>query len=137
VPASVSWVFVEGDLTPKDSPRRIGFTLLGEPGKDRRVFLSAPPAGEYGLDLKFQWPNPTAPAEAEISVEQGVAHPAPFFVLLLALAVVPVGVGIYQAAFEAQRWAGSSLDEASAPVLQPRLTARPQGKGAGRYSDRH
>lgn len=136
VPSTVSWVFVEGELTPKDSPKRIAFTLLGEPGKDRRVFLSAPPAGEYGLDLKFQWPNPNAPADAQLIVEQGVAHPLPFFTLLLALAVVPFGVGLYHAAFEAQRWSNSSLDEAESPAVQQARLAVPIGRKGKRQHGR-
>lgn len=112
-PPSFPWIFVEGELTPLDSPRRVPFTLLAEPGKEGKVYLSAPPAGRYGLDLRFEWPNPSGETQAELEIAQGVAHPMPFFVLLLLLALVPFGVGIYQAWFEAQRWAGSSLGQSA------------------------
>ena len=52
------WVFVEGELAPKDRPRRTSFSLLAQPLQSGKVYLSAVPAGDYVLDLKVQWADP-------------------------------------------------------------------------------
>lgn len=118
-PPTQAWVYVEGELTARDTPRRAPFTLLAQNGKEDKVFLNAPPAGTYGLDLRFQWSNMKAPAEAEIQVVQGVTHPQPFFTMLLIMGLVPLGVAIYHAVFESRRWAGSYLGPREEATAEP------------------
>ena len=40
---SSSWIYAEGELAPREGPRRIGFTLLAEPNQRGKVYLNAPP----------------------------------------------------------------------------------------------
>ncbi len=123
------WVHVDGKLTSTNSPLRRSFSVTANPGKDSWVYLSSVPRGKYGLDLKFKWLTPKTEGEAELVVEQGVVHPMPFFLLLLALAAVPCGVGLYHARFEAQRWAGSSLEESEEATASPERPSESAGAG--------
>ncbi|MBX9579144.1 MAG: DUF4178 domain-containing protein [Gemmataceae bacterium] len=69
-----------------------------------RKYLSAQPAGEYSLRLEVERENPQATLPLTVKVEEGAAHAGPWLLALLALVLVPIGVGIYHLAFVLKRW---------------------------------
>jgi hypothetical protein len=106
---SAQWVHVDGELGRAGAPGREAFAITARAGRSSAVYLSARPAGAYALHLDFRWEVPQTGAEAEVRVQQGVAHPMPFFVAFLALAAVPFLTGLYQFYFETKRWHDSNV----------------------------
>ncbi len=104
-----SWVHVDGELGRAGAPGREPFSVTARAGRSSAVYLSALPAGAYALHLDFRWESPTAPADAEVRLRQGVAHPMPFFMAFLALVAVPFVTGLYQFYFETKRWHDSNV----------------------------
>jgi hypothetical protein len=109
-----------------------------EGNKEATVYLSALPAGTYRLRLEFVGERPPTPAgqpapglprppvpaaqppakpvqplpatvPVQVRIEQGVPRLWPWVLTLLALAVIPVGVGAYHIYFELRRWEESSF----------------------------
>jgi hypothetical protein len=106
---SASWVHVDGELGRSGAPGRESFSITARPGRSSAVYLGSRPAGSYALHLDFRWEAPTAPADAEVRVRQGVAHPMPFFAAFLALAAIPFLTGLYHFYFETKRWHDSNV----------------------------
>ncbi|HZY85439.1 MAG TPA: DUF4178 domain-containing protein [Gemmataceae bacterium] len=104
-----SWVHVDGELGRAGAPGRETFSVTAGRGRSSAVYLSALPAGSYALHLDFRWETAQAEADAAVRVQQGVAHPLPFFLALLPLAAVPFVVGLYHFYFETRRWHDSNL----------------------------
>jgi hypothetical protein len=109
---------VSGKLTPADEVRPGGdepntrsfpFAFAALAGETQQVYLGSVPRGEYRLSYDLSWQTPTQPAEAEVRVRQGVPHGGRFVFVLLVLAAVPAGLGLYQLVWEARRWKDSNL----------------------------
>src|SRR5262249_12579065 len=106
---SGQWAHVDGELGRAGTPGRQTFAITAPPGRSSAVYLSALPAGVYALHLDFRWEAPQREADAVVRVQQGVAHPMPFFVAFLALAAVPFLTGLYHFYFETKRWHDSNV----------------------------
>jgi hypothetical protein len=104
-----SWVHVDGELGRAGAPGRESFSITARPGRSAAVYLGSVRAGSYALHLDFRWQTPQVEAGAEVRVQQGVAHPMPFFLALLGVAAVPFVVGLYQFYFETLRWHDSNV----------------------------
>jgi hypothetical protein len=66
--------------------------------------VGAQPAGKYSLRLEVEKENPQLAGPLTVKVEQGTAHPGRWFLTLLGLLLVPIGVGIYHLVFVVKRW---------------------------------
>jgi hypothetical protein len=123
--ANNSWVFLEGDLIHEESGTIQPFELpieyyhgvedgeaWSEGGPDEAVFLAAVPAGKYTLRLALTQSTP-GPAHVNVTVVQGVARWINDVLLLLALAVIPLFVLIWEQSFESSRWKESMYGPSS------------------------
>ncbi len=79
-----------------------------EGSRNAHVYLSAPPAGPYVLRTEIQRERPHEPMPVDVRVRQGVPHPLPWVLAMLALAVVPACVAVYHIVFEHARWKDSA-----------------------------
>jgi hypothetical protein len=116
-----SWIHIEGTLSPAapmlepgaaaapDSAENRSFAFAARRGQQRRVFLSALPAGRYQLRFDLSWQQPTQPAGAEVRFRQGVAHAAPLVVVILGLGAAPLVLALYQLLWESRRWHDSNV----------------------------
>jgi hypothetical protein len=117
------WVFVEGEILPDNPAPTPGekarartqssrkFTLLAEGSRSRRVYLSAVPGGRYALRLDARWANAeVGSGQAELRIEQGVAHLSPLVYTLLILGAFPFAIALYQGFWEASRWRDSNVN---------------------------
>jgi hypothetical protein len=119
-PRSGAWIHIAGTLrsaqppptpggppAPASRPSVRSFAFLAAAGRPSYVYLTAVRAGTYTLQYELTRADPDAEAAAEVTLEQGVAHPFPFVVTLLLIGSVPFVVALYQLVFESRRWAGS------------------------------
>jgi hypothetical protein len=117
-----SWLDIEGDLINVEKNVIQPFSLpveyyhgveggesWSEGSRRASAYLSALPAGTYRLRLEFESGTPMMPVQVHVRLRQGVAHLLPWFLALLALAVIPVGVIIYHIIFEVHRWQDSEF----------------------------
>ncbi|MBX9623764.1 MAG: DUF4178 domain-containing protein [Gemmataceae bacterium] len=79
-----------------------------------REYLAAQPAGEYSLRLEVERENPGVAIPLTMKVEEGAAHAGPWLLALLALLVVPAGVGVYHLVFVVRRWQNADYHMAGA-----------------------
>ena len=116
-PQLAGWLVAEGDLVRQadgsTTPFVVGLSRYSgvedgeawaEGDTDESEYLSAQPAGEYSLRLEVERENPQAALPLTVKVQQGVAHAGLWLLALLALLVVPIGVGIYHLVFVVRRW---------------------------------
>ncbi|MCA9115882.1 MAG: DUF4178 domain-containing protein, partial [Planctomycetaceae bacterium] len=121
--SSSRWVYVSGDLYNESNGKVHSF---GVPAGET-VYLSSVPAGSYSLTLTAE-SQPLAssvaaarrtgivpgapvvnqpPQNFSVRIRQGVPRLAHVTVLLMALAAVPVLVGLHHLSFESRRWQNS------------------------------
>ena len=115
-PTYNSWVYVSGSLYNEQNSAVKAFSIAvpqseAGPKRHRDKFLSAVSRGKYTLRLETKWMNDsTASQTLKIQIRQGVPRMKPFFLLLLALSVLPIGVFAYQLLFESMRWNESGIE---------------------------
>jgi hypothetical protein len=72
------------------------------------------PAGKYTLRLEAQWGDSwQRPENITLKIEQGKISGFNFIMSLIALSVIPVGVGLWQFGFERKRWSQSMFSGSS------------------------
>jgi len=116
-----SWMYVVADLVNDTSGARQTFELPfefyngvedGEAWKEgtrnRTVHLSRPDAGAHVLRLESQWEQGRVPPLVRLTVREGVFRWLYFFLMLLAISIVPGLSVIRRLKFEAARWKESS-----------------------------
>ena len=75
--------------------------------KTATEFLTSQPAGQYSLRLAVERENPTPGGALTVVVEQGVPHFRNWFLALIGIALIPIGVAVYNVIFTLQRWKDS------------------------------
>jgi hypothetical protein len=118
---SNSWVYVEGILYDTKKGTRWDFSMpieyyfgsdsdgsWSEGAKNRTIYVSSVPEGDYTLTLDTQWQEGTTPS-FELRVRQGVPHMLHFMLALVLLSVFPVFVFFHRLNFEQKRWENSDF----------------------------
>ncbi|MDQ3804082.1 MAG: hypothetical protein M3416_09665, partial [Acidobacteriota bacterium] len=120
-----NWLYVAGDLINEETGLIQQFDLpieyyygvdggesWSEGGRSYDVTLPALPAGRYTMRLEAQWEkwNQAVAPQLSVRVEQGVPRLLNLILVLVALAVIPVLVFIWQMSFEKRRWADSAFN---------------------------
>jgi hypothetical protein len=81
-----------------------------EDKREDSTYVSSPTTGQYVLRLELLGEHPNQPTRLHVLIEQGVARFLPWFLMLLALSVIPLVVFGYHLYFNHQRWDNSSID---------------------------
>ena len=115
-----TWVYVEGDLISDATGDVQTFSLpveyyhgvddgesWSEGSQSPSTHLSAMPAGQYMLRLEAQWERWQQPVTLSVRIEQGVPRILHWFLAMLFISILPVGIVLYQFSFERRRWADS------------------------------
>ncbi|HEV2763128.1 MAG TPA: hypothetical protein VGV38_09045, partial [Pyrinomonadaceae bacterium] len=120
-----NWLYVAGDLINEETGLVQQFDLpieyysgteggeaWAEGGRTDSAHLSSLPAGRYTMRLEAQWEkwNKPTPPELSVRVEQGVPRVLNLFLVLLALALLPLLVAFMHLSFEHRRWAESAFN---------------------------
>jgi hypothetical protein len=121
-PNLTGWLAVEGDLVRQADGTTQPFVVplafysgtedgeaWTEGGRENAVYVSAQPAGQYSLRLEVEKEQPAVAGPLTVKVEQGVAHFRTWFLALVSLILVPLGVMIYHAIFVSRRWASADF----------------------------
>ncbi len=98
---SSHYLYVAGQFHNDQTEKLYSFGLAAK----ESVYLSALPEGHYTIRLNPQWQATST--SFGINVEQGVPRISHLVLLLVALAIVPVCIGIHHFSFEARRWSES------------------------------
>jgi hypothetical protein len=119
-PVSNSWAYVAGDFVNDgtglvqefEAPIEYYFGVEGgeswnEGAREKRVYLSALPAGPYTLRLEIQAEHLESLADVHVVVRQGVPRWTHFWLLLLGVSIVPLVALALWVMFEKQRWGQS------------------------------
>ncbi|NOT64406.1 MAG: zinc ribbon domain-containing protein [Acidobacteria bacterium] len=120
-PVNNSWAYVEGDLINEATGLVYSFALpveyydgyegseyWSEGGTATETHLSALPPGKYTMRIEVQWEHWAAPFSATVELQQGIPRFWHFFWALLAVAAIPLLVGLHQhSVYEPDRWKGS------------------------------
>ena len=121
-PVNNSWVYLAGDIFNEETGLVQPFDAevayySGYSGGERwsegrrvkRRFVSSLPKGDYTLRFNFTWANMHMPTTAKVTIEQGVPRILHVVLLMVGLAIVPIGVMFHHGAFEARRWSESDF----------------------------
>jgi hypothetical protein len=121
-PNLTGWLAVEGDLVRQadgsTQPFVVPLTFYSgteggeawtEGEKENSVYVSAQPGGQYSLRLEVEKEQPAVSGPLTVKVEQGVAHFGTWFIALVVMILVPLGVLIYHAIFVSRRWANADF----------------------------
>ncbi len=119
-PVSDSWAYVEGDFVNEGTGLVQEFSSAieyysgseggeswSEGSSTNREYLSALPSGPYSLRLEIQVADRNAISYVRVVVRQGVPRWAHFWLLLLGVSILPIGVLTHKILFERRRWSES------------------------------
>lgn len=119
-----SWVFLEGDLIDEESGLVQSFDMpleyyhgvdggesWSEGGQSASTYLTSLPAGTYTLRLEVQRdPKITGQLTVvKVRIDQGVPRLLYWFLMLLTVSIIPIGVLFYHMVFDMRRWKDSDF----------------------------
>jgi Zn finger protein HypA/HybF involved in hydrogenase expression len=81
-----------------------------EDEREKSVYLSSVPSGQYMLRLELLGEHPNQPTTIHVKLEQGVARFLPWFITLIIVSAIPLAIGGYHLYFNQKRWENSSID---------------------------
>lgn len=120
-PNMTGWLVVEGDLVEQATGQVQPFLLplefyagvedgeeWTEGSRTGSTYLTAQPGGKYSLKLEVDREQ-LRDEPLTVKVEQGASNGGLWFLTLLGIALVPIGVGIYHLIFVNRRWQNSDF----------------------------
>jgi hypothetical protein len=131
------WLAAEGDLvedaTGKVQPFFIPLTHYAgvedgeawtEGENEKSEYLSAQPGGTYSVKLEVEKEQAALSGPLILRIEQGSASGFTWFLTLIAVGALPIGVGVYHLIFNSTRWSNSSIEPPEEPEYDE--TAQPE-----------
>jgi hypothetical protein len=131
---------IEGDLVRQENGESQPFVLplsyhsgvdegesWSEGSRVATEYLPAHPAGHYSLRLEVERENPGPAETLTVKVEQGAPHFKNWFLTLVGISLIPLGVGVYHVVFVHRRWQNSDPyfgDDDGSPPRRPKRKGR-------------